>query len=319
MWELYSDILTFVRKLRLQYLLHDKPHKTKTPFQPKSKNNPGVTLHDALKTTIEKLSQTHFSKPQTRQDNLTRNERIALNNLSKRTDIVIDKADKGSAVVIINTADYIARGEAHLADKSTYEPLITDITGDLKKFITEKLTKLHKNGLLTTDMFQFCKPPTHHRTSRLYFLQKIHKNPIGIRPIVSSCNSITENISQFIDIWLQPLMKKLPSFLRDTTDSINLIENTKLPNDCILASIDVSSLYTNIPHGEGRTAAVEAILKNDTPIPLQPQPQIVGELIDIVLQNNVFEFNEKFFLQKQGTAMGTKMPPAYANLFMGKL
>ena len=55
MWELYSDILAFVRKLRLQYLLHDKPHKTKTPFQPKSKNNPGVTLHDALETTIEKL------------------------------------------------------------------------------------------------------------------------------------------------------------------------------------------------------------------------------------------------------------------------
>ena len=99
-WELYSDILTFVRKRRLQYLLHDKPHKTKTPFQPKSKNNPGVTLHDALKTTIEKLSRTHFSKPQTRQDNLTRNERIALNNLSKHTDIAIDKADKGSTVVI---------------------------------------------------------------------------------------------------------------------------------------------------------------------------------------------------------------------------
>ena len=169
-----------------------------------------MTLHDALETTSLNLKQT-------RQDNLTRNERLALNNLSKRTDIVINKADKGSTVVIINTADYIARGEAHLADKSIYEPLITDITGDLKKFITEKLTKLHKNGLLTTDMFQFCKPPTHHRTSRLYFLQKIHKNPIGIRPIVSSCNSITENISQFIDFWLQPLMKKLPSFLQDTT------------------------------------------------------------------------------------------------------
>ena len=97
MRELYSDILTFVRKLRLQYQLHDKPHKAKTPFQPKSKNNPGVTLHDALKTTIEKLKVelTSLNLKQTHQHNLTRNERLALNNLSKRTDIVINKADKG--------------------------------------------------------------------------------------------------------------------------------------------------------------------------------------------------------------------------------
>lgn len=39
----------------------------------------------------------------------------------------------------------------------------------------------------------------------------------------------------------------------------------------------------------------------------------------MVLKNNVFEFNDKYYLQIQGTAMGTKMAPSYANLFMGKL
>ena len=46
---------------------------------------------------------------------------------------------------------------------------------------------------------------------------------------------------------------------------------------------------------------------------------VIGELTDIVLQNNVFEFNDKLYLQKQGTAMGTKMTPSYAKLFMGKI
>ena len=46
------------------------------------------------------------------------------------------------------------------------------------------------------------------------------------------------------------------------------------------------------------------------------QKQII---IELVLENNVFEFNETFYIQKQGTAMGTKMAPSYANLFMGKL
>ncbi|KAJ8032678.1 hypothetical protein HOLleu_26268 [Holothuria leucospilota] len=35
-----------------------------------------------------------------------------------------------------------------------------------------------------------------------------------------------------------------------------------------------------------------------------------------VLNNNVFEFNEEFYLQTSGTAIGTKMAPSYANIFM---
>ena len=53
--------------------------------------------------------------------------------------------------------------------------------------------------------------------------------------------------------------------------------------------------------------------------PVQPEPEVIGELISMVLENNIFEFNEKYYLQTQGTAMGTKMAPAYANLFMGKI
>ena len=53
--------------------------------------------------------------------------------------------------------------------------------------------------------------------------------------------------------------------------------------------------------------------------PEQPTPEILTELINIVLKNNVFEFNGNFYLQIQGTAMGTKMAPAYANIFMGEL
>ena len=107
-------------------------------------------------------------------------------------------------------------------------------------------------------MKDFCEAPKEHRTSRLYFLKKIHKNPMSIRPIVSSINSITENMSNFVDYWLQPIMKELPSYIQDTTDFINIIERTTLPSDCILATIDVSSLYTNIPHMDGIDAALES-------------------------------------------------------------
>ena len=42
---------------------------------------------------------------------------------------------------------------------------------------------------------------------------------------------------------------------------------------------------------------------------------LVG-LASLVLESNYFEFNDRFYRQKLGTAIGTKFAPAYANLFM---
>jgi hypothetical protein len=42
-------------------------------------------------------------------------------------------------------------------------------------------------------------------------------------------------------------------------------------------------------------------------------------LFTFVLQHSNFTFNGEHFLQINGTAMGTKMAPSYANIFMGKL
>ena len=43
----------------------------------------------------------------------------------------------------------------------------------------------------------------------------------------------------------------------------------------------------------------------------------LAELAEIVLKNNIFEFDEKTFKQKRGTATGTKFAPPYAILFIG--
>ena len=256
---------------------------------------------------------------QSKTDNFTRSERIALSNLMDRTDIVINKADKGSTVVVLDRQQYVEDDLKHLSDTTVYQPLTADITPSIKRSICTKLHGLYVTGMLDKQMRVFCEPPKEHRTSSLYFLKKIHKNPMGIRPIVSSCSSVTENISQFVDTWLQPLMRNLPAFIKDTSEFINLIERTPFPESCLLASIDVSSLYTNIPHNEGKLAAMRALADVENPDPYQPPAEVIGELIEIVLQNNVFEFNGKYYLQKQGTAMGTKMAPAYANIFMGNL
>ena len=144
---------------------------------------------------------------QDKQDNLTIKERLALRELIYNPRIVINKANKGSTIVVEDRDEYISNAMVHLNNLNVYEPLHIDISPTLKELITEKLKALKYNGLLKQAWFEFCKPPKQTRTSRLYFLKKIHKNPMGIRPIVSSCNSITEPISQFVDRWLQPHVK----------------------------------------------------------------------------------------------------------------
>ena len=42
------------------------------------------------------------------------------------------------------------------------------------------------------------------------------------------------------------------------------------------------------------------------------------ELLELVLSQNIFEFDEKLFRQEIGTAMGGKPAPDYANIFMAK-
>ncbi|XP_065424163.1 uncharacterized protein LOC135975776 [Chrysemys picta bellii] len=85
-----------------------------------------------------------------------------------------------------------------------------------------------------------------------------------------------------------------------------------LPENTILATMDVEALYTNIPHKDGLPAIRNSIPDNVT-------ANLVAELCDFVLTHNYFTFGDNIYLQVSGTAMGTRMAPQYANIFMADL
>ena len=91
-----------------------------------------------------------------------------------------------------------------------------------------------------------------------------------------------------------------------------------MPSNIILVSMDVTSLYTNIPQEEGITTVCEAyeeFYQGNPPIPTR----YLRELLSLILQENPFQFNGKDYLQSHGTAMGTRMAVAFANIFMAKI
>ena len=46
--------------------------------------------------------------------------------------------------------------------------------------------------------------------------------------------------------------------------------------------------------------------------------QCISKLIELVLTKIHFQFNDADYIQKLGTAMGTRMAHSFASLFMGK-
>ena len=163
-------------------------------------------------------------------------------------------------------------------------------------------------------------PPKPAYTPLFYGLPKVHKPNIPLRPIVSACDSPTNQLSNCVTHFIQPLVEILPSYIRDSKHFLQLLESLPpLPENAILVTADVTSLYTNIPHEEGIESVLHYMkLHANTLPPGAPSPHTIGVLLETILKNNNLSFMDRHFLQLVGTAMGTKAAPPYANLFMGR-
>ncbi|CAH2283435.1 Hypothetical predicted protein, partial [Pelobates cultripes] len=82
-----------------------------------------------------------------------------------------------------------------------------------------------------------------------------HKSGNAGRPIITGMETLTEQISGLVENTLKPLFTNINSFIKDTTDFLNkLSQITDLPVNTILVTMDVESLYSNIPHTDGINA-----------------------------------------------------------------
>ncbi len=105
-------------------------------------------------------------------------------------------------------------------------------------------------------------------------------------------------------------------YLKDTTDHIKKVEAIgKLLNKTLLVTLDVKSLYTNIPQWEG-LGVIQRLLNNKRPGNVLPTNQYIIRLLHLVLTLNHFKFNDTYWTQLSGVAMGSKSSPMFANLFM---
>ncbi|CAI7935254.1 Hypothetical predicted protein [Podarcis lilfordi] len=209
----------------------------------------------------------------------------------------------------MNKTDYIQEAHRQLSNTAFYTKLDSDPTQEYKKELNKIVKELppHIQEQILTNT------PTEPRPGTFYLLPKIHKPGNPGRPIISGIGTITVGVSGYMDSVLKPYAISAPSYVRDTTDFLRKIQSlNNLPNNTILATMDVESLYTNIPHNDGLQAIRNTISDKTT-------ADLATKLCQFVLTHNNFKFGDDLFLQISGTAMGTRMAPQYANIFMADL
>ena len=248
--------------------------------------------------------------------NLLESERKALFELMHDEDIVIRNADKGGAIVVQDKSKYVSEIERQLSDRLTYTPLNSDPTFRFANEIKDTLKRYLREEVITDNEYKFMIQD-HAIRPVLYGLPKCHRNLQNppARCIVSGIGSLTEPISQYVDSHIKGIVTTMPSYLKDTTDFLRKLKDCKVDPTDILCSLDVSALYPSIPHEEGLSALRHFL---DQRTDKHPPTEMLLSLTNIVLTKNYFRFQDRYYLQCRGTAMGSPTAVSYSNLFMAK-
>lgn len=234
--------------------------------------------------------------------------------LKEHPNLLIIQADKGGCTVAMDKTDYMEKTMTLLQDPLTYKLLNSDPTETVQRKYNTLLRKIASTKQLSD---QQLKDLTIYNSTfpKLYCLPKIHKPNIPLRPIVSSINSTTYNLSKFLSRILTDSLAEVTDYnIQDTFTLVNKINGFTLPTNYILISLDVISLFTNIPL-QLLLDIIEQkwdLVKSHTTLSLHS----MLELIKFTFNNCYFAFDKKFYLQTFGTPMGSPISPVLALIVM---
>jgi len=203
-----------------------------------------------------------------------------------------------------------------LSDSNTYctlkrnpaNGLLKDLKVILKRWINSKYISSNTHHWLNS---------SNAVLPRAYGLPKIHKTGYPLRIIISSIDSPLHNLADFLqNIYKQSLLLP-PSYIQNSADLMEKLTNFNFPDDCSLVSLDVVSLFTNVP------IDLVFVTLNENWHHIQTHTSIPQHELFLatkfVLQSTFFQFNEVYYRQTFGAPMGSPLSPIVADLVMQRL
>ena len=326
--KLLTDLQLWERRMRLKEYFYDTDDnseavekgdkfklKKKITWTPREGRDKWLDQYiKEVKDDIIRGLRRDFSK------NITRSEEEAIRQLFHDNSIVIRPADKGSGIVIMDAETYTDQLEKEMFESKSYEEVKEDMSVKISNKIKKLVNGMHKNGSITSEVKKYLwpseiQPGKLQANPKIH--KKIHKKEFPIRTIVNGRNHPTEKMAELVESQLEENVKSLPSYIQDTTDFLNKISTIQqpLPDNTLIFCMDVKGLYPNVPRQQAKIAVTKALEKRKNH--LIPTTDVIY-MMDTVLQNNNFSFNGRHYLQKEGTAIGSRLGMNYACTYLGE-
>ncbi|KAJ1155930.1 hypothetical protein NDU88_008655 [Pleurodeles waltl] len=192
---LVESLAALFRKIRLHFFFKDRPPQDSrgdTNLRNPSTFMPPLTSVPIEVLTFEKAVRheiQHLEPPRAFQ-NVSKLERAAIHSLSHISDITLKPADKGGAIVVMDTTYYRQECLRLLSDESYYQHILTDPSSTAYDSRDDNRSKVSR-----------VDHPTRTRTPRtpyFYWLPKIHKGiPPPGRPIADQTADYTLDCAFF--------------------------------------------------------------------------------------------------------------------------
>lgn len=201
-------------------------------------------------------------------------------------------------------------------DASTYKILKKDPIRKMSQKVNDLVKSWRDNDLIDAYTYNNLNC-TNGNTPRAYGLPKIHKSGALLRIIISSIGSPFYMVANFLHNILHESINKPRSFIKDGWSFANIINNKKIDSNEILVSLDITSLYTNIP----KELVLKGIEKRSKEISEHTKfnLQQFNYAIDMVLSSTSFTFNGVAYEQIFGSPMSSPLSLILANIVMEDL
>ena len=258
--------------------------------------------------------------------NITPEQQTALREMKfwdRDHNIIIRPYDKGQGFFIDHKDAYKAR-------------VLKDLDSDLYVHVSDKATMFAEVvdaintwncnwqdvSLLTPVLREWITPDATRKPGNIYMNYKRHKPDSNFpgRLITSGVGSLTENLSSLVALELKPLAEQLPHVLIDTNSLLRRLDEIsdsgiiRNDMDIIHVSWDVVAMFPNVPESLGMSKCREMLDKREEGKGLPTE--CVLEALKICLNYNISQFDDQWYRQVRGAAMGPHEACFYCDIAM---
>ena len=161
----------------------------------------------------------------------------------------------------------------------------------MKRGFLSWLVHINKVSQYTERIYNKLRP-TGSQPPRIYGFPKIHKPDVPLRPIVACIASPSYQLSKYISDLISPLAGRTSSHVKNSAHFVEVMRSITIQDDEVLASFDITLLFTNVPVDEAVRVIKTKLqddetLKDRTPL----SADMVTELMELCLTSTYFSYD----------------------------